>query len=78
MEDHEQGVAGLRSVPRRISSAAQDGLTGNRGFLYRILRRLLAGLGDPPLQIVLWNGERVSSAAGGAPKIGRASCRERV
>lgn len=67
MEDHEQGVAGLRSVPRRISSAAQDGLIGNRGFLYRILRRLLAGLGDPPLQIVLWNGERVSSAAGGAP-----------
>src|SRR5690606_9739251 len=31
------------------------------------LRKLLANLGDPPLQVTLWNGEQLAPASGAAP-----------
>ncbi len=40
------------------------------------LRRFLAAIGDPPLAIVLWTGEEVSTAA--APLVARVSVRDRV
>lgn len=42
---------------------------GTRGSLEgRLVRRLLSGLGDPPLEFVLWSGERIAPA-GAAPVI---------
>jgi hypothetical protein len=34
----------------------------------RLVRRLLSGLGDPPLEFVLWSGERIAPP-GPAPNI---------
>jgi len=68
MDDHEQGVAGLRSIPPASSvRKAQEGRTEQRGLRHRVLRYLLAGLGDPPLHVALWNGERLSPQNGAVP-----------
>jgi cyclopropane-fatty-acyl-phospholipid synthase len=69
MDDHEQSVTGLRSIPRAVAPArnAQDLETGQGGFRPRLLRHLLLGLGDPPVQVTLWNGERLVPASGAAP-----------
>lgn len=39
----------------------------HRGFTHRVLRHLLAGIGDPPVQVTLWNGERHSPPSGVVP-----------
>lgn len=57
MEDHEQSVAGLRTVPQGVTRGSA--IVG-RGVRHRVLRWLLDSLGNPPVVITLWNGETLS------------------
>lgn len=58
MDNGEQGIAELRSSRRDTSSGAQP-IIGARqsGFRQWLLRRLFESVGNPPLQVMLWNGE---------------------
>lgn len=47
------------TVERQPQAAAA---AGGHSIEARLLRRLLAYVGDPPVEFVLWNGERVSGA----------------
>src|SRR5580658_2728583 len=47
-----------------------------RSFSARLLRALLRAIGDPPVEFVLWTGERV--AARGAPIVSRVLIRSRA
>lgn len=62
MDDRERGLAGVRSVPER--GAAGAGASGSireripHGARQWLLSRLFAVAGNPPVQVILWNGER--------------------
>ncbi len=61
-----------------VSGSVAPGSAGLRGRSVeaRLLLRLLARLGDPPLEFVLWTGERVST--GGAEPVARVSIANRA
>jgi cyclopropane-fatty-acyl-phospholipid synthase len=57
-----------------------DGVSSTRSdahsLLARLLRSLLQAVGAPPIEFVLWNGERVAASAG--PIVGRLKLRNRA
>ncbi|MDR2877143.1 MAG: cyclopropane-fatty-acyl-phospholipid synthase family protein [Chromatiales bacterium] len=58
MDNGKRGIAELKST-RRDAKARSQALTDARqgGFLQWLLRRLFEKVGNPSVQIILWNGE---------------------
>lgn len=80
MDDREQGLADLRSSPPHdaLADSRPDAVTARqpRNFQQWLLCRLFESTGNPPIQIVLWNGERFSPATGTKP-VARLHIRDR-
>jgi len=79
MDNREQGLAGLRTVSRHATLGRQDSAAarsrGPQQWLQRqLLRRLMEACGNPPVQLVLWNGE--SWAPPGARPVARMHIRD--
>lgn len=77
MDNGEQGIAELRSTPRRDAAPRSPAAEARQGGLQHwLLRRLFENVGNPPLQVVLWNGESYMPPTASAP-VARLHIRDR-
>src|SRR5690348_17081863 len=58
-ENERSGASGNRTLPR-MGRGVGSGVTK---FERWCLKRVLERLGDPPIQIVLWNGETIATSS---------------
>ncbi len=69
-QDHIAGSEfGRRSRPEQLADGSAWAGAGARSVEGRLLARLLEYLGNPPLEFILWTGERI--AAAGTPIVAR-------
>jgi cyclopropane-fatty-acyl-phospholipid synthase len=59
---NSEGYESISATPRSDDLAVAD----SESFETRLLRRVLRSVGDPPVEFILWNGERVTPAVGTA------------